>query len=104
MRRLRIPLALSVVLMLSVGVATATAKRPSGPSQQLCLSDKGTYSTKASSSFFAPVFTKQVLWTCNGYSGGWAASTALGQSCSTDGGQAQSIDSGYATCWKTPNH
>jgi hypothetical protein len=102
--RPRILLTLSVVLLLSVGVATAAAKRPPNASQQLCVSDSGTYSTKASSSFFAPVFTKKVLWTCNSYGGGSTASQALGQSCAGDGGQAQTIDSGFATCWKSTAH
>ena len=103
--RPRILLTLSVVLLLSVGVATAAAKRPPNASQQLCVNvDGGTYSTKASSSFFAPVFTKKVLWTCNSYGGGSTASQALGQSCTGDGGQAQTIDSGFATCWKSTAH
>jgi hypothetical protein len=96
-------MALSVLLLLSAGVATAAPKQPN-PSQQMCQSDSGTYSTKASSSFFAPVFTKRVIWTCNRYSGGSTASQALGQSCSGDGGQAQSLDSGEATCWKNSAH
>ena len=102
--RLRILLTLAVALFLSVGVATAAANRAPNPSQQLCVSDGGTYSTKASTSFFAPVFTKHLLWTCNGYSGGSTASKALGGSCTTDGGQPESIDSGFVTCWKTPAH
>jgi hypothetical protein len=99
--RLRILLGLSVVLLLSVGVATAAAKRAPGASQQLCESDSGTFSTKASTSFFAPVLTRHVLWTCNGYGGQSTASQALKQSCANDGGQGQSLDSGFATCWKS---
>jgi hypothetical protein len=102
--RLRNLPTLAVVLLLSVGVATAAAKRPVNVSQQLCESDRGTYSTKAGSSFFAPVFTKKVLWTCNSYGGGSTASQALGQSCTTDGGQPQTLDSGFATCWKSATH
>jgi len=102
--RLRNLPAVAVALLLSVGVATAAAKRPPNVSQQLCQSDNGTYSTKAGSSFFAPVFTKKVLWTCNGYGGGSAASQPLGQSCVGDGGRAQTIDSGFATCWKSAAH
>jgi hypothetical protein len=102
--RLRNLAALAVVLLLSVGVATAAAKRPPNASQQLCQSDGGTYSTKANSSFFAPVFTRKVFWTCNGYAGGSAASQALNDSCVGDGGQAQTLDSGYATCWKSTGH
>jgi hypothetical protein len=102
--RLRILLGLSALLLLSVGVATAAAKRAPSASQQLCEANNGTFSTKASSSFFAPVFTRHVLWTCNGYSGQSAASQALTQSCAGDGGQGQTVDSGFATCWKSPTH
>jgi hypothetical protein len=98
--RLRNLAALAVVLLLSVGVATAAAKRPPNASQQLCESDSGTYSTKAGSSFFAPVSTRKVFWTCNGYAGGSASSQALHDACTGDGGQPQTLDSGYATCWK----
>lgn len=104
--RVRILTALSVVLLLSVGIATAAAARKQKfpASQQLCESHSGTFSTKASSSFFAPFFKKQgVLWTCNGYSGGSTASQAFVQACAGDGGQATStLDSGFATCWKNP--
>ena len=103
--RVRILMALSVVLLLSVGVTTAAAAKQKFPaSQQLCESNGGTFSTKAHSSFFAPFFKKQgVLWTCNGYSGGSTASQALVQSCAGDGGQAiNTLDSGFATCWKNP--
>src|ERR1700758_4735176 len=71
--RARILMALSVVLLLSVGVTTAAAKpkQPFPASQQLCESKGGTFSTKANSSFFTPFYKKQgVLWTCNGYTGG----------------------------------
>jgi hypothetical protein len=102
--RLRNLAALAAVLLLSVGVATAAAKRPPNASQQLCQSEGGAYSTKAGSSFFAPVSTRKIFWTCNGYSGGSASSQALGQSCTGDGGQPQTLDSGYATCWKSTGH
>ena len=102
--RVRILMALSVVLLLSVGVATAAAagNHKFATSQQLCQSNGGNFSTKASSSFFAPFFKKQgVLWTCNSYTGGSTTSQALVQSCSSDGGQASNtLDSGFATCWK----
>jgi hypothetical protein len=102
--RMRILTVLSVVLVLSVGVATAAAGRKQRfpASQQLCESNGGTFSTRANSSFFAPFYKKQgVLWTCNSYSGGSAASQAFVQSCASDGGQATStLDSGFATCWK----
>jgi hypothetical protein len=97
------------VLCLSAWVTAAAAAHPSAShkpqftaSQQLCLGDNGTFSTKAGSSFFRPFFKKQgVLWTCNGYTGGSTSSQALVQSCSSDGGQAAStIDSGFATCWQ----
>lgn len=103
--RVRILLVLSVVLVLSIGVATPSASAKSSASQQLCTSFGGTYSTKERSSFFRPFTKKQkVLWTCNSYSGGSAATQALVQSCSSDGGQAAStLDGppGLATCWKT---
>jgi hypothetical protein len=109
----RILLVLSAGLLLSVGVATAAAsghqstakhKQPFSMSQQLCESYSGTFSTKASSSFFRPFYKKQgVLWTCNSYSGGSTASQAFVQSCSNDGGQATSTsDAGFATCWLNP--
>jgi hypothetical protein len=106
--RVRILTVLSVVLLLSVGTATAAAaKKQTFPaSQQLCESQQygGTFSTRANTSFFAPFYKKQgVLWTCNGYSGGSAASQALGQLCTSDGGQAWSaVEAGFATCWKNP--
>ena len=102
--RVRILTALSVVLLLSTWVATAGAapKQRFAASEQLCASSGGTFSTKAQSSFFRPLYKKQgVLWTCNGYTGGSTASQALAQACSSDGGQASStLDSGFATCWK----
>ena len=92
-----------------VGMAAATAGQAGTPtaSQQLCQSYGGTYSTKASSSIFAPAYKGQgVLWTCNGYSGGSSSSQALVQSCLvTDGGQGVSSADGppgYATCWEHP--
>jgi hypothetical protein len=104
--RVRILMVLSVVLLLSVGVTTAAAnrKQPFAASQQLCESKGGTFSTKANSSFFTPFFKKQgVLWTCNSYSGGSTVSQALVPSCFGDGGQAaNTLDSGFATCWKNP--
>lgn len=45
-----------------------------------------------------------MLWTCNSYNGGSAATQALIQSRSNDGGQApNTLDGppGLATCWKT---
>ena len=101
--RMRILTALSVVLLLSIGIATAAAAPKRFPaSQQLCESYGGAFSIKANSSFFAPFYKKQgVLWTCNSYGGGSAASQAFVQSCANDGGQATStLDSGFATCWK----
>jgi hypothetical protein len=102
--RARILMALSVLLLLSVGVGQAAAKKrqPFAASQAACQSYGGTFSTKAGSSFFTPFFKKQgVLWTCNGYSGGSTASQALPPFCLSDGGQATStLDSGFATCWK----
>ena len=103
--RVRILTAFSVVLLLSVGIATAAAarKQPFPASQQLCESSySGTFSTRANSSFFAPFYKKQgVLRTCNSYSGGSAASQAFVQSCASDGGKASNtLDSGFATCWK----
>ena len=104
--RLQILTALAVALLLSVGVATSAAgrKQPFAASQQLCQSYGGTFSTKANSSFFAPLYKKQgVLWTCNSYGSGSVASQALGTACFADGGQAVStLDSGFATCWKNP--
>jgi len=101
--RMRILTALSLVIVLSVGVATAAAApKRFRASQQLCESNSGTFSTKANSSFFAPFYKKQgVLWTCNSYGGGSTASQAFVQSCASDGGQASTtLDSGFATCWK----
>lgn len=103
--RVRILTALAVVLLLSVWVATAAAgkKQPFPASQQLCeTTDAGTFSTKANSSFFRPLYKKQgVVWTCNSYANGATASPALKDACLKDGGQqAQTIDSGFATCWK----
>jgi len=102
--RVQTVVVLSVVLLLSTGIATAAAaKQKFGASQQLCQSFGGTFSTKASSSYFRPFYKKQgVLWTCNSYTGGSTSSQALQQSCySNDGGQWwSSLDSGVATCWK----
>jgi hypothetical protein len=108
--RMRISMALSLVLLLSIGVATeaasgkAAGKHAYAASRLLCETNSGTFSTKDSTSFFAPFYKKQgVLWTCNGYGGGSAVSQALVQSCTTDGGKAAStLDSGVATCWKNP--
>jgi len=100
---MRILTALSLVIVLSVGVATAAAApKRFRASLQLCESNGGTFSTKANSSFFAPFYKKQgVLWTCNSYGGGSTASQAFVQSCASDGGQASTtLDSGFATCWK----
>ena len=98
--RVRILVVLAAVLVLSVGVAKAA---PPTNGQQVCTSNNGTYSTHLKSSFFAPFSKKQkVLWTCNSYTGGSAASQALSQACLNDGGLSPStLDSGEATCWKT---
>jgi len=100
--RVRILSVLSAVLLLSVGVGMATAGKPSA-GQPVCATYGGTYATQAKTSFFAPFSKRQkVLWTCNGYSGGSAASQALAQACTSDGGPAAStLDSGVATCWKS---
>jgi hypothetical protein len=97
--RVRILLVLSAALVLSVGVANA-ARSTAG--QQVCASYNGTYSTHVKASFFAPFSKKQkMVWACNGYTGSTAASQALMQACSNDGGQAaNALDSGEATCWK----
>lgn len=104
--RVRFLFSLSVVLLLAVGVATAAAKRPVGASQQLCESDGGSYSTKASSSFFRPFDKKQrVVWSCNSYLSGSTTTLALVQACSADGGQAwtaQDGPPGLFTCWTHP--
>ena len=104
--RVRILTALSVVLLLSVGIATAAAakKQQFPASQQLCESHGGTFSTRANSSFFAPFYKKQgVLWTCNSYGGGSTTNQELAPACTRDGGQAMSmVDAGFATCWKNP--
>jgi hypothetical protein len=102
--KVRILLALSAALLLSVGVATAGA---STSSQALCTSNGGTYSTKASSSIFAPAYKGQgVLWTCNGYTGGATTSQALVTACLTnDGGKGITTTDGPpgdATCWVNP--
>jgi hypothetical protein len=101
--KVRTLLALSVVLLLSVGVATAGA---STSTQTLCTDNGGTYSTKANSSIFAPSYKKQgVLWTCNGYTGGSTTSQALVTACFGDGGKGittQDGPPGYATCWVNP--
>src|SRR2546423_9904610 len=102
--RVRILMAFSVVLLLSVGIATAAAARKQRfpASQQLCESYGGTFSTKANPSLFAPFYKKQgVLWTCNSHSGGSIPSHAILQSCASDGGQTTStLYSGFATCRK----
>src|SRR6185437_5320353 len=103
--RFRIVLSMCAVLALSVGVATSAAApkpKPSPATQQLCESFGGTYSTKANSSFFRPLFKKQgVVWTCNGYGGGSTSTQALVQACFSDGGKATStLDSGFSTCWR----
>lgn len=104
--RMRLLLSLCVALALSVGVTTAAAKRPANASQQLCGANGGTYSTKASSSFFRPFDKKQrVVWSCNSYDGGSTTTQALAQSCSNDGGlawTAQDGPPGLFTCWTNP--
>ena len=101
--RVRFFTILSVVLVLSVGVAAAAAapKQPYAASQQLCQSFGGTLSTRANSSFYRPQYKKQgVMWTCNGYSGS-SANGSLAQACSNDGGAATSMTvATFATCWK----
>lgn len=101
--KVRILMALSVVLLAGIGAATAAAakKQPYAASQQLCVSSGGVFSTRANSSFFPPFYKKQgVLWTCNTFTAS-GASDALHAACSSDGGQAfTAISSGYATCWK----
>jgi hypothetical protein len=105
--RIRLLFSLCAALSCSIGVATAAAKpRPVSPSQQLCESDGGTYSTKASASFFRPFYKKQgVVWSCNSYLSGSTTTQALVQACSSDGGQAwtaQDGPPGLFTCWKNP--
>jgi hypothetical protein len=97
----RILAVLCAVLLLSVGVGMAAAGKPSA-GQPVCATYGSSYATQAKSSVFTPFSKKQkVLWTCNGYSGGSAASRALVQACTSDGGPAAStLDSGVATCWK----
>ena len=103
--RVRNLLALSVVLLLSVGLATAAAaKTKFAASQQLCLSSGGTnvvFSTHGNTSFYSASYKgERVLWTCNGFSNSAAGST-LGQSCLNDGGKSARIDApGFVTCWK----
>jgi len=100
--RVRILMALSVVVLASVGIATAAAaSKRYAASQQLCAGVSGNFSTKASSSFYAPLSKQQhVLWTCDSYSGSTAA-PALVQSCYSDGGQGARSDApGFVTCWK----
>lgn len=100
-------LALSVVLLLSVGLATAAAakKQPFATSQQLCLNGGGSnavFSTKGNSSFYGASYKgERVLWTCNGFSNS-AAGPMLGQSClNNDGGNSARTDApGFVTCWK----
>ena len=103
--RVRNLLALSVVLLLSVGLATAAAaKSKFAASQQMCLSSGGTnvvFSTHGNSSFYSASYKgERVLWTCNGYSDS-AAAPALRQLCLDDGGKSARVDApGFVTCWK----
>jgi hypothetical protein len=103
--RVRNLLALSVVLLLSVGLATAAAaKSKFAASQQMCLSSGGTnvvFSTKGNSSFYGSSYKgERVLWTCNGFSNSSAAQP-LGGSCLNDGGKSARVDApGFVTCWK----
>jgi len=99
--RVRILMALSVLVLLSVGAATAAAGSKYAGSQQLCLNSHGTFSTKPNSSFYAPFSKKErLLWTCNSYSDSSAAQ-GMGQSCLGDGGQSARLDApGFVTCWK----
>ena len=112
--KLRILLVLSAALLLSAGVAsaavghaTAARKKHSTMGQQLCSSDHGNYSTSVNTSYFTPFYKKQgVVWVCNSYAGGSAATQALVQACmSNDGGKATSAlagPPGFATCWQNP--
>ena len=112
--KLRILLVLSAALLLSAGVATAaaghaTAAKKKQPSmgQQLCSSYNGVYSTRVGASYFTPFYKKQgVVWVCNSYGGGSAATQELVQACmSNDGGKATSSlagPPGFATCWQNP--
>ena len=101
--RVRNLLALSVLLLLSVGLATAAGakKQPFAASQQLCDNAHGAFSTKASSSFYGSYYKGQrVLWTCDSYSDSSAAQP-MGQSCLGDGGMSARMDApGFVTCWK----
>ena len=99
--RVRILMALSVVVLLSVGVATAAAGPKHPGSQQLCQNAGGTFSTKTNSSFYAPLAkNERVLWTCNSYSDSSAAQ-AMVSSCYGDSGQSARSDApGFVTCWK----
>jgi hypothetical protein len=105
--RVRNLLALSGVLLLSVGAATSAAahKQSFAASQQLCLSNGApnvvAFSTKTNSSFYGASYKgERVLWTCNNFSNS-AAAPALVQSCLGDGGlSARSDAPGFVTCWK----
>ena len=101
--RVRILTALSVVVLLSVGVAAAAAgpKQRYPASQQLCDNAHGAFSTKPNSSFYGPFYKGQrVLWTCDSYTDS-TATQALAQSCLSDGGQSARFDApGFVTCWK----
>ena len=103
--RVRVLMALSVVVLLSVGGATAAAapKQPYPLSQLQCSKAGGKFSTKANSSFYTPFYKKQgVLWTCNMYTDSTATSAIL-QSCSGDSGYPPStLVAGEFTCWKNP--
>jgi len=101
--RVRNLLALSVVLLLSVGLATAAAakKQPFAASQQRCDNAHGKFSTKSSTNFYGSSYKgERVLWTCNQYTDSTAAQP-LGQSCLGDGGKSARTDApGFVTCWK----
>jgi hypothetical protein len=102
--RVRILMALSAVVLLSAGAATAAGapKQPYPASQQVCLSAGGNFSTKPNSSFYASSYKKQrVLWTCNSFSPSSTTSGTLAGRCSIDGGPASRSDApGFVTCWK----
>ena len=100
--RVRMLMALSVVLLLGIGVATASGAKKFAGSQAQCLSANGTFSTKANSSFYAPLSKQQrVLWTCDSLSDSTVTQTLV-QSCYSDGGQSARFDApGFVTCWKS---
>ena len=105
--RVRILMALSVVALLSVGVAAAAAapKQPYPASQQLCDNSGGKFSTKPNSSFYTPFYKKQgVLWTCNMYTDSTATSALVQMCTGNDAGYLPiTLVAGEFTCWKNPS-